>query len=346
MRIAMLPSLLAPVAAGQCFGGAEMAALDLTEALAALGHELWLIGVKGSQARGARTLLAPPTPAFVPGEEVRLILEPFPEVLAALPAGLDVIHAHLNDPGALLSLDAYARAHPSVRVLSTLHLSAVFPSTTAVVQELLGRGSPVCFTAPSAFAAHSYGVEGIRVIPNGIDLSRIAFHARPDPDLHLAWAGRRAPEKGLDAAIRIAHGAGSVLEVAALSPPVGPSPPQVVERGRLPREEVPGFLGRAAATLLTSSIAEAHPLVAIESLAAGTPVVGFAVGGLPEIVDEATGILVAPGDVEAAIRAVSQTSALDRRACRAKAERCFDRQRATQAYLQSYALGPKRSGPH
>lgn len=45
MRIAMLPSLLAPVAAGQCFGGAEMAALDLpTEALAALGDELLLIG--------------------------------------------------------------------------------------------------------------------------------------------------------------------------------------------------------------------------------------------------------------------------------------------------------------
>ena len=68
----------------------------------------------------------------------------------------------------------------------------------------------------------------------------------------------------------------------------------------------------------------------------GRRVVGFAVGGLPEIVDEATGILVAPGDVEAAIRAVSQTSALDRRACRAKAERCFDRQRATQAYLEAY----------
>ena len=337
MRIAILPSLLAPVAAGRCFGGAEMAALDLTEALAALGHELWLIGVAGSEARGAAVLEAPPTPAFVPGEEVSLALEPFPQILAALPAGLDVIHAHLNDPGALLALDAYARAHPSVRVLSTLHLSAVFPSTTLVVRALLDGHSPVRFTAPSAFAASSYRPSGIRVIPNGIELSQIAFAARPEDDLHLAWAGRRTPEKGLDAAVEIARGAGRVLEVAALSPPEAPSPSWVVERGRLARASVPAFLGRAAATLLTSSIAEAHPLVALESLAAGTPVVGFGVGGLPEIVDASTGILVAPGDIGAAIRAVSESARIDRRACRARAEQHFDRQRSTQAYLQAYA---------
>lgn len=337
MRIAILPSLLAPVAAGRCFGGAEMAALDLTEALAALGHQLWLIGVAGSEARGAAVVRAPATPAFVPGEEVSLTLGAFPEILAGLPGGLDVIHAHLNDPGALLALDAYARAHPSVRVLSTLHLSAVFPSTTAVVRALLDGDSPVRFTAPSAFAANSYRPAAIRVIPNGIDLSQIAFAERPEEDLHLAWAGRRTPEKGLAAAVEIARGAGRVLEVAALAPPDGPSPSWVVERGRLPRDRVPELLGRAAATLLTSSIAEAHPLVALESLAAGTPVVGFAVGGLPEIVDERTGILVAPGDVEAAIRAVHEIPRIDRRACRERAELCFDRRRSTQAYLEAYA---------
>ncbi|MFO0726552.1 MAG: glycosyltransferase [Myxococcota bacterium] len=333
----MFPSLLAPLRQGSCFGGAEMAALDLLEGLVERQHRLWLIGVEGSFSAGATVQVAPATPAFVPGQRVSLDRWRFPEILAALPGDLDALHAHLNDPGALLALDTYARAHPSTRVISTLHLSAVFPATAEVVRSLLDAGSPVRFVAPSRFAADSYGRPGqIAVIENGVDLTKIPYFEAPEPDRHLAFAGRRAPEKGFEAAVEIARRAGRSLEVAALSPPETPPQPWVVERGRLERAEVPAFLGRAAITLIPSSIAEAHPLVALESLAAGTPVVGFAVGGLPEIVDESSGILVPPGEVEAAAQAVALAERLSRAACRARAEARFGRRSMIERYERLY----------
>lgn len=53
-------------------------------------------------------------------------------------------------------------------------------------------------------------------------------------------------------------------------------------------------------------MAEAFGLAALEGAAAGRPVIASAVGGLPEVViDEQTGLLVAPGDA-GALRAALQ----------------------------------------
>ena len=50
---------------------------------------------------------------------------------------------------------------------------------------------------------------------------------------------------------------------------------------------------------------DAFPLTALEGLAAGRPVVAFAVGGMREIVcDGATGLLVAKGDVPGLVEAI------------------------------------------
>lgn len=65
-------------------------------------------------------------------------------------------------------------------------------------------------------------------------------------------------------------------------------------------------LWMAAANLVTlPSYAEGCPNVVIEALSAGRPVVATLVGGIPELMDEASGRLVPPKDVEAL------TSALD-----------------------------------
>jgi glycosyltransferase involved in cell wall biosynthesis len=57
--------------------------------------------------------------------------------------------------------------------------------------------------------------------------------------------------------------------------------------------------------LVLSSLNEGTPVTVIEALAAGTPVVATAVGGVPDvIVDQKTGVLVPSGDVEALAQAV------------------------------------------
>src|SRR5262249_54240397 len=154
---------------------------------------------------------------------------------------------------------------PSLRVLSTLHVAAVFPETSATVGALLARSTPICFTTPSGSAAASYphGAGRIRVVPNGIEVERIAFRAEAPRDGRLIWSGRRSREKGLKEALAIADrlnrpitiaGAPALEEAGAVDPVAACR--LADDRGLVPRRAVPALLGDAAVTLVTSSIAE------------------------------------------------------------------------------------------
>jgi glycosyltransferase involved in cell wall biosynthesis len=68
----------------------------------------------------------------------------------------------------------------------------------------------------------------------------------------------------------------------------------------------------AADTVVMPSLAEGHPMTALEAMACGLPLVASRVGGLAEIVvDGETGLLVPPGDAEALTAALT-TLARDR----------------------------------
>ncbi|HEY4591394.1 MAG TPA: glycosyltransferase family 4 protein, partial [Thermoanaerobaculia bacterium] len=67
---------------------------------------------------------------------------------------------------------------------------------------------------------------------------------------------------------------------------------------------------RGAAALVVPSIYEGMPLVVLEAMAAGVPVVASAVSGIPEVVvDGETGWLVPPEDPEALARALAEVLA-------------------------------------
>jgi glycosyltransferase involved in cell wall biosynthesis len=68
---------------------------------------------------------------------------------------------------------------------------------------------------------------------------------------------------------------------------------RVVFLGQRAHEETLAAL-RASDVLLLPSYTENHPLVALEALAAGVPVVGYEVGGLPDIVRHDEQGLLAP----------------------------------------------------
>jgi glycosyltransferase involved in cell wall biosynthesis len=70
------------------------------------------------------------------------------------------------------------------------------------------------------------------------------------------------------------------------------------------RDDVPALLAAADALVLPSS-AEGLPLVVLEAMAGGVPVIATSVGGTPEaVLDGETGLLVPPRDVPALARAV------------------------------------------
>ena len=64
------------------------------------------------------------------------------------------------------------------------------------------------------------------------------------------------------------------------------------------------FLGAAAVCAVPSVWQEAFGLAALEPMAHGVPVVASAVGGLPEVVDGESGLLVPPGDEQALAEAL------------------------------------------
>jgi glycosyltransferase involved in cell wall biosynthesis len=80
----------------------------------------------------------------------------------------------------------------------------------------------------------------------------------------------------------------------------------------------------------------------------GTPLVGFARGSLPEIVDEGvTGSVVPDGDVEGLARAARSLERFDRARCIKRARERFSRSAMTTAYEAAYhsaistSVGPR-----
>lgn len=112
------------------------------------------------------------------------------------------------------------------------------------------------------------------------------------------------------------------------------------------RDDVPALLAASDALVLPSSV-EGLPLVVLEAMAAGRPVVATAVGGTPEaVVDGETGLLVPPGDVDALAEAVDSLLAAPERARRLgeagrrRVRERFDADAAAQRILGLYASRP------
>lgn len=124
----------------------------------------------------------------------------------------------------------------------------------------------------------------------------------------LVFAGRLVPAKALEVGIDAAHRAGIPLLIAGDGPERARLETLGHARflGALPRHEVLDLFRAGDASLLSSSW-ENFPHGVVESLAAGTPVIATAVGGVTEIVrDGENGVLVQPHDAAALAAAVTR----------------------------------------
>lgn len=95
------------------------------------------------------------------------------------------------------------------------------------------------------------------------------------------------------------------------------------------------LLSSANCVVVPSLVPETSSLAAREALACGTPVVAFATGALPEVVqDGETGFLVTrPDELSEAIRACGH---LDREKCRRVAKQRFSPDRMVENYIATY----------
>ncbi len=301
---------------------------DQVAALRALGHDVDVIAA-GPGGPGDLATARVPSALFARGgapdslergplralPEAALVTARLLATVARRARGWDAILAHWLAPSALAALPTrvplVAIAHGGdIFTLRRLHL--LRPALAALHR----RGARLVFVAEhlrqialAAAPALRPWLAGALVQPMGLPLARFAALARV-PEGFVLIIARLVPIKGVDVAL-------AALPLTTSRPPLiiaGDGP----ERARLAAPTGVRFLGavtpearddllrRAAAVVipsrtLASGRTEGTPLVALEALAAGVPVIASAVGGLADLPGVA---LVQPDDPAALARAI------------------------------------------
>jgi glycosyltransferase involved in cell wall biosynthesis len=187
------------------------------------------------------------------------------------------------------------------------------------------------------------------VVHNGLNLHHAPFERRRSDD--LVFVGRVTPEKGIVEAIEIAKRADRPLKIAAK---VGPTPKErdfdervfqpalrdagsLVEfLGELSGADRDALLASSYAVLMPGSWPEPFGLVAIESLACGTPVLARRVGGLDEIIRDGIDGFFGDDVTELAFF-TERVAELDRAAIRQSVIERFSATRMADEYEAVYA---------
>lgn len=213
--------------------------------------------------------------------------------------------------------------HTSTPLAHLVSMGSVADAIDAVIAEV-ARSHPGHFAFHTAAQAADFALPGPpRLVGNGFDLDR--YRLCEQPDALLGWAGRIAPEKGLEDAAAVAAQLGLPLAVWGLAEDRAYArrvenavPPGTLQwRGFLPTEQLQAELGRCAALLNTPKWNEAFGNVVVEAMACGVPVAAYARGGPAELVQEGVnGALAAPDDRTALAEAVQRARRVSRPGCR------------------------------
>jgi len=192
------------------------------------------------------------------------------------------------------------------------------------------------------------GLNYIHTVYNGIDPTVYPFCEKPSSPAYLAFVGRLSPEKGPEGAIKIARAIGMPLKIAGkidavdrdyyreeIKPLIDGE--QIQYLGEVSHEEKVQLLGGATVTLFPITWREPFGLVMIESMATGTPVVGIAMGSVPEVISHGkTGFVC--HSLEKMIEAVPEAMKLDRQTCRDYVLRRFSLETMVNEYERAYGM--------
>jgi glycosyltransferase involved in cell wall biosynthesis len=344
MRIALVAPPLLPIPPTG-YAGTERVVAVLAEELARRGHAVTLFASGDSSVpcelvptveRALWAGSAAPRSDTAFDDAEALFLARTADMVWRQHERFDIIHAHLEGHGFLLA------RHCPTPVVTTLHGRLDVPG----MPELLGDFAEIPLIAVSDNQRRWFpDANWVATVHHGMPLGSMPFGQ--DVGTYLALVGRISREKGVAEAVEVARESGIPLKVAArlrldserqlfedvLAPAVRDGVAEYL--GELAAPDRDALYAGALATLMLGAWPEPFGLVAIESMAAGTPVVARRAGALPELVQHGTdGYLV--DDIQEAAYAVGLAARLDRRAIRDRALRRFTPAHMVDAYERVY----------
>jgi len=337
LRIALLAPPAEPVPPPG-YGGTERIVAELAEGLVARGHLVTTFCSGDSTVAGAHVVTVPSAlrRAGVIDNEPWKLATAAMAIRAAGAGEFDVIHGHLELTTLLIASAC------QVPVIATFHGRLDHPAFPIAMKD-----TPAHLVAISAHQASTCPeTDWAAIIHNGLTLDDAPFERRRDDA--LVFVGRVTPEKGIVDAIDVARLAGRPLRIIAkvgtqqrevayhrdvFEPALRAAGSSVEFLGELSGEERDHIVASSYATLMPSAWPEPFGLVAIESLACGTPVITRRVGALPEIIRENVDGFFGD-DVQNMASLVERVDALDREAIRSSALERFDADHMTDAYEQ------------
>jgi teichuronic acid biosynthesis glycosyltransferase TuaC len=243
----------------------------------------------------------------------------------------DVIHAHFATPYGLAGT-RLKRAWRRPLVL-TLHGSDVnvWPSSqrnglVRFARAVLAADSVIAVSKELANRTYELVGRLPKVMPVGVDLTRFntdlpdrtesrSLIGLPSDRTYVTFVGGLTAEKGVRELAKAAEGLPENVTVML----VGDGPlrdelrngaaarsGQLLLRGRVANTEIPALL-RASDALVLPSRSEGLPTVLVEAGACGVPVVATAVGGIPDLLGEGRGWLIADFTADAIADALQRT---------------------------------------
>ncbi|MFC7737726.1 glycosyltransferase family 4 protein [Roseomonas sp. GCM10028921] len=346
MRIAQVAPL-AEAVPPKLYGGTERIVSYLTEELTALGHEVTLFA-SGDSVTSAR--LEPMLPQAIRLDpSIRDAVAPhmlMVQRVLDMAAGFDIVHFHIDH------LQLPALRGRGVPYLSTFHGRLDLPE----IQPLIAAFPEAPFVSISDSQRRPLqhiDINWAGTILHGLPENLLPLSSREGG--YIAFLGRMSPEKGPDAAIRIARTAGIPIRLAAkvdradqayFDEVVAPLLDQdgVEFIGEVNEAEKAEFLGGAMCLLTPIAWPEPFGLVMIEAMACGTPVIAFNRGSVPEVVEDGVSGFIVEDEL-GALAALKGAARLDRGRVRAAFEARFTARRMAEDHLALYRrlLGQDRA---
>lgn len=338
MNIAQITSVYISVPP-KTHGGTELMVYHLTEGLVRRGHGVELFASGDSKVSCKVNAVVPV--ATLEDREMTTYIDKEMETrntfnLYRQAHRFDIIHSHWPTLAPYFS--------PSTSTPTVVTYAYIERPLHQYYRSNFPNIHPVCV---SKAQARALGEADLPVVYNGVDVEAIPFNEVPEDFVIIV--GRIVPNKGIADAIRVARAAGErLIIVGDMTPYIPRSRPyfdeevkpfidgeQIQHIERLPNKELTKLVGRAKAFIFPIQWEEPFGLVVIEAMAAGTPVIAYPKGAMPEIIrDGLNGFLVQ--SEEEMVAALGKVASIDRKECRRWVEANFPVEKMVQDYERLY----------